>query len=96
MIRLFSRSHLKISANFIRSESWSQVSTASKHSDCKLIENIKNGINHLRIYDKIELLPADLDWNYLLNKNNLDLIMQNSVDRKSNGNIKKVVEFHTL
>ncbi len=54
------------------------------------IEIIRNGIKHLRIFDEIDLAPADLDWEYLLDKKNLDMIIENTKARKGVGNINKV------
>ena len=57
----------------------------------QIIENIKNGIKHLRIYDEIDLLPADLNWEYLLDTKNIEAIDRNNKDRKGIGNIQEVV-----
>jgi len=56
----------------------------------QIIENIKNGIKHLRIYDEIDLLPADLNWEYLLDTKNIEAIDRNNKDRKGIGNIQEV------
>ena len=45
----------------------------------------------LRIYDEIDLLPADLDWSYLLNEENLLEIEKNNQKRKGNGDIRNLV-----
>ena len=57
------------------------------------IEIIRNGIKHLRIFDEIDLAPADLDWEYLLDNKNLDMIIENTKARKGIGNINKVARF---
>ena len=55
------------------------------------INYIKNRIRNLRIYEDIELRPATLDWEYLLNKQNLSFIDLNNKNRKGLGNIQLVV-----
>ena len=94
MIRLFTIT--KISTSFISSprlvKFYSTNDATCVINDNKfIIENIKNGIKHLRICDEIDLLPADLDWEYLLNKKNIEQIEQNNLNKKGVGDIKKVV-----
>ncbi|CAF0792264.1 unnamed protein product [Brachionus calyciflorus] len=56
--------------------------TSNEH--LKLIENT---IRKIRVYDEIDLLPADLDWNYILNTKNIQFINDNVNLRKGNGDI---------
>lgn len=100
MIRLFGRTLTKSLTHFI-SKSSSQsakfyaTTTTTTHitTDNKLIiENIKNGIKHLRMYDEIDLVAADLDWDYLLDVENIGQIEENTINRKGVGNIHKVHE----
>ncbi len=68
--------------------------TTTKSTTNKLIiENIRNGIKHLRLYDEIDLLPADLDWDFLLDRKNIEAIEINNLNRKGTGNIHKLVSF---
>ncbi len=94
MIRLFNNVLAKNSNNIIKYNSPSRLSTTVRSRANKLIiDNIKNGIKHLRIYDEIDLYPADLDWDYLLDEGNIFKIEQNNLNRKGIGNIRKVVSF---
>lgn len=57
----------------------------------KLVEEC---VKKLRIYDEIDLLPADLDWNYLLDEKNLNEIEKSINNRKAHGNIKSLHELY--
>ena len=55
------------------------------------VKFIEENVKKLRIYDEIDLLPANLDWNYLLNEKNFSKIEKNNQNRKGNGDIKALV-----
>jgi seryl-tRNA synthetase len=58
------------------------------------IKLVEECVKKLRIYDEIDLLPADLDWNHLLDKKNLNKIEENVKSRKAHGNIKTLHELY--
>lgn len=94
MIRLFSRGALRINkltgSGLIKINRFDNLSRClSSHPDC--IKIIEEGVKKLRIYYEIDLLPADLNWNYLLDENNLKTIDSNNSNRKGTGDIKTVV-----
>lgn len=98
MIKIISRNQLlllkRVSTQAVQLARFSgthSVQSPSTDSKNVTIENIRNGIKHLRIYDEIDLAPADLDWEYLLDRRNLGAIKENSKARKGVGNIHKVV-----
>ena len=97
MIRHFTSVLTKNSANLIKYSCTPRFSSTIRPSANKLIiDNIRNGIKHLRIYEEIDLFPADLDWDYLLDKENIQKIEQNNLNRKGSGNIHKLVSFSFL
>ena len=55
---------------------------------------IENSIKKIRIYDEIDLFPADLDWNHLLSTSNIQNISENIKVRKGNGDIIGLVLFY--
>jgi hypothetical protein len=56
-----------------------------------LVREVKDGIQKLRIHEDIHLKPAQLDWNYILNVDNLTRIKENIHNRKGVGDIEQVV-----
>ena len=66
--------------------------TSSTRGNSSSVAAIERGVAKLRIYDEIDLLAADLDWHYLLDKANLERIAQNIQERKSTGDIASLVE----
>lgn len=100
MIKIISRNQYLLFKNLVSPLQLARLSvtarrlqnTQSPSVDSKnvTIENIRNGIKHLRIYDEIDLAPADLNWEYLLDKKNLKEIKENSKARKGIGNIHQV------
>ena len=77
----------------IQNFKWFSTSLISRLDDKNLLANIKSGIDNLKIYDEIDLLPAELDWNYLLDVKNLKYIEENNKIRKGVGDIYAVVRF---
>ena len=75
----------------IPSLKWFTTSLTLRLEDKHLLASIKSGIENLRIYDEIDLLPAELDWNYLLDVKNLKHIEENNKIRKGVGDIYTVV-----
>jgi hypothetical protein len=55
------------------------------------VKIIENGVKKLRIYDQIDLFPAQLDWNYLLDPKNKESIQANNKNRASDANINELV-----
>lgn len=86
-------STVRISKNLYSSNNGKGEDNKNKQYQSR-IENIKNVVKHLRIYDEIDLLPADLDWEYLLDKNNIKSIEENNKNRKGVGNIRQVHELY--
>jgi hypothetical protein len=83
MIKLLKVKYFK---NFIRYQSSTGFDTTVKF--------IETSINKLRPSEDIDILPAVLDWNYLLNKENLTKIETNNKNRKGLGDIRLVVIWH--
>ena len=79
-----SRKHFNTSSVFLK---------IPEESSLKFLEK---SVKNLRIYDEIDLSPADMDWNYLLNENNVSAIEENIQKRKGNGDIKTLVNCFTL
>ncbi len=77
----------------IQNFKWFSTSLVPRLEDKNLLASIKSGIDNLRIYDEIDLLPAELDWNYLLDAKNLKHIEENNIIRKGVGDIYAVVRF---
>ena len=71
-------------------------SILSKIPEESSLEFLEKSVKNLRIYDEIDLSPADMDWNYLLNENNISAIEKNIQKRKGNGDIKTLVNCLTL
>ena len=70
-------------------------SSAQRQTDNnQKINFIEKSIQNLRIYDEIDLSPAKLNWNYLLDKDNKEKIQINNLYRKGNGDIVKVVSYY--
>lgn len=92
MIRIFCKSQ-NLKSIFLLNKTFSSgaICRSQPTNNNQIIENIKNGIKHLRIYDEIDLLPADLDWEYLLDTKNIEAIDRNNKDRKGFGDINEVV-----
>jgi hypothetical protein len=52
---------------------------------------IKDGIKQLRLYSDLDLIPAQLDWDYILKMENYKIIEENIRNRKTKGDIQLVV-----
>lgn len=52
---------------------------------------VQESVKRLRFYDKVDLLPADLDWSYLLDTKNIETLNENVKSRKGNGDIFALV-----
>ena len=78
---------------FHKSKSYSKTSSIIENQHESHLKILEQQVKKLRIYDEIDLMPADLDWNYLLNEENLSKIEKNCQIRKSNGDIKALVRF---
>lgn len=63
----------------------------SNNSTDKTIQFIKTNVSNLRTSADIDLLPAALNWDYILNKDNFNTIGLNIKNRKGNADIKLVV-----
>ena len=61
----------------------------SHETNLKILED---SVQKLRIYDEIDLYPAALNWQHLLDKNNLNKINENNLNRKGNGDIANLVK----
>ncbi len=78
---------------------FSQQSISKFHVSCSKcndvfkthVKLIENGVKKLRIYDQIDLFPAQLDWNYLLDPKNKQKIQANNRNRASDSNINDLV-----
>jgi hypothetical protein len=80
--RSFSNNLIKVSKKYLKTNSSENLTT---------IKYLEENVKKLRIYDEIDLLPADLDWSYLLNEENLLEIEKNNQKRKGNGDIRNLV-----
>lgn len=66
----------------------SKLYSTSQNDYVKFVEQ---SAKKLRIHEEIDLLPADLDWKYLLDPKNLQIINENVKNRKGNGDILALV-----
>lgn len=55
------------------------------------IKEVEEGLQRLRIHEDVHLQPAQLNWNYILNVENLRNIKDNIQNRKGVGDIEQVV-----
>ena len=90
MIKLIrSKNIYKCVNNALRSKRTVELTDAA--ASINTIKYIENKVRGLRVYEDIELLPAALDWHYLLNKDNATKIDANNKNRKGLGDIQLVV-----
>ena len=82
--RSFSNNLIKVSQKYLKTNSSENLTEST-------IKYLEENVKKLRIYDEIDLLPADLDWSYLLNEENLLEIEKNNQKRKGNGDIRNLV-----
>jgi hypothetical protein len=82
--RSFSNNLIKVSKKYLKTNSSENLTEST-------IKYLEENVKKLRIYDEIDLLPADLDWSYLLNEENLLEIEKNNQKRKGNGDIRNLV-----
>lgn len=66
-------------------------------TDLKYVKCVQDGIiKHIRPFKNIDLLPAQLDWQYLLDKKNVNQIENNVKNRKGVGEINLLVSILIL
>jgi seryl-tRNA synthetase len=56
----------------------------------QLYQTIQNCIQRFRFFEEIDLKPAELEWNYILNEENLEDIEENIKNRSSNCDIREL------
>lgn len=57
------------------------------------LTQLRNEIAKLDLYGEVNVKPADLDWDFILDEKNLSSIDLNNKNRKSNCDINQVVTF---
>ena len=60
------------------------------------IDVIKDGVRKLKLFSEIDVLPVELDWEYILDEKNLEKIEANNLNRKGLGDIRLVVRARLL
>lgn len=82
---------------FLAPFSTSKCKHSSENGRAKSIASLKDLVSKIRVYDEIDLAAADLDWDFILDKANLDRIDRNAKIRKSPCEIAELVgEFFML
>ena len=61
------------------------------NSQAETIRFLENSIRKIGIFDEIDLAPAQLNWEYLLDEKNFEKINSNIQNRKARGDISAVV-----
>jgi hypothetical protein len=77
-------------SNFKREFSTSLGGPCCNHRQ-ETIRFIEDSIKRIGIFDEIDLVPAQLDWEFLLDEKNVACITANVKNRKSTGDIKTLV-----
>jgi hypothetical protein len=69
IVQLFKKNLIKIDLN-------------KHYSNVRYLNLIEDGVKNIQMYKYLDIAPAQLDWNYLLNEDNQKIIKENITNRK--------------